>query len=244
MFRIFRIRKESTYFIATILGTVVLGLVLNAWYQTEKYLYVLMPKAEFAVFLTSSGLASPDATGKGLSEVKGVTGVTFINSEQALAKALAVSPDLKEVLLPGDNPFSPYYAVRAFDIKSSAIRDMITKIASVPGVEEVRYDPAVFTNAEYLKDFARYYSAVIAFVVIGIVLLVTGRFIVKWFYRKADYRRYLYLVVWGLVCGGCGMLAYYALSNYVIGAAIVQLPFKYLAVLMPGGVLIALAWDK
>jgi hypothetical protein len=82
----------------------------------------------------------------------------------------------------------------------------------------------------------------IALKVLGIaaVLYVILRFLLNWMYRIIDYRHYLVLLLGGVAAGTIGAGAYYAVGQYGVRAAVVQMPDYYIAYMVAVGIVAAL----
>jgi hypothetical protein len=106
----------------------------------------------------------------------------------------------------------------------------------IEGVDDVRFDNGVFSVAENLAIFVRYYRAALEVIfIIGLAVILVKFFWTR-VYKMIDYRYYLYLLCGGLLSGIMGVLAYFVISNSLFPFSVMQLPIRYLLVMIAAGV--------
>jgi len=233
--------RQLLHFVPSLLVTFTLGLLLNTYYQAKQHYDALLPRGRIAVFIAKNAQASHQAIGEKLMNIAGVGGAVYISQDKALESAMKDAPALKEVLITGDNPFTPYFMVEPKDMSFSMAQWLKSQLTAVQGVEEVRLDTNTFNIIDRLGVLRQFYGVSVSVIVMLGAFLALFKFVTRWMYRLIDYRHYLRMALGGIVTGVLGAGMYYLVSRYAVGSPVTQLPSIYFVLMAAGGVLAALA---
>jgi len=138
----------STIFamVAIALAMIVLGGLLLVTWNTERLLARWATSAEFSVYLKDDATSEQRGVIEALIDQSGASaGREYISKEQAMARFRSEFAELASMAAGiGENPFPASLEVR---MQSSADRDgradaLLRRVATLPGVSDVRYDRA------------------------------------------------------------------------------------------------------
>ena len=151
---------------------------------------------------------------------------------------------MKEILLSGKNPFTPYFIVlpRASTFASiDTLRDNISRIAEV---EEVRFDAALVELVTRLDRFISLYRmALIAGLCAGF-LIAAARLIRAWYSDELIPLDLVYSVISGAMAGVSGAGMFYLLSYHLVPFQGIQLTAPYYPYLVTAGLVITMLWEN
>ncbi|MBN1823682.1 MAG: hypothetical protein JW803_05120 [Endomicrobiales bacterium] len=223
-----KIVNKSIIAMTCIFTCLFLGLALNAYYQANKYYWIMLPKNHMAVFLTPTSPVSADVIKEKIINLEGIKKIQFVPSKTVLEKVLKSDSKIKDVIITGNNPFSSYFVIYPKKTGLAAALRLRTLIASFDGVSEVRFDTNLFSLTEELFNFVAYYRALFKICLAVLAVIVLMRILTMLLYRKYNYMKILSLTVQGLLFGVVAAGIYSLLSANLFQSGILQLPAKYL----------------
>ncbi|MCX5781640.1 MAG: permease-like cell division protein FtsX [Elusimicrobia bacterium] len=222
--------------VPVIIGTFVAALLFNAVYQMQFSYRKIARDAYLAVFIYKSYESSADEIKKELESIKNIKNISFNSSPSIYEKIVNGSSKIKDILLSGENPFSPYFIVKPELIGAGYVDELKNKIEKIKGVEEIRFDNSLFKTAEKIGNLKYIYLSTL--VCAAIILFVSS--IIKLVYEiihfEANFSDYLLSAVWGIVFGLAGIIIYFALSSYVFSSNEAFVPIKFLLSIWPVGI--------
>ena len=222
--------------VSVVIGTFLSVMLLNIIYQAEVLSKNMLLDAYMAVFPVDDKTNTIKNIKLELLKIENISSVKRISRDQALHNAINSSSDIKDVLVSGDNPFLSYFIVNPVSIQAENIDDLKKAVSKINGVDEIRYDPALFSTIANAKIIRHYYtiSLLVAFALFA--LLAMAKIIYDVFRLDVHFIKYLYVVLWGIVLGFIGIALYYLVIYYVLPINILTIPEKYLALVWPVGV--------
>jgi hypothetical protein len=236
--------KLISNFILTVLGILAIHFVFNAFYQARIYSRKLYFKNEIAVFVKRDGQLSVEVMLEKLRNTDGVRLVRYLAAEDVLRKAMSESPEMKDVLLPGENPFVEYFLVRPLTATRALAESLKERIENIDGVEEVRYDPQLIVAAEKLQDFMDLYyigAALLFLSLLGVIMLKLAH---RYIHKKLLWKAYAVNAATGLAAGITGTLIYVLIGYTFLRTDVAQFPLLYLITLAPTGIILCLALEN
>jgi cell division protein FtsX len=222
--------------VPVIIGTFVAALLFNAVYQMHFSYRKIVRDAYLSVFIYKSYELSSDDIKKELESIKNVKNVSFVSSTAIYEKIVNGSSKIKDILLSGENPFSPYFIVKPERISTSYAEELKNEIEKNKGVEEIRFDTSLFRTAEKIGNLKYIYLSTLACAAIILFISSIVRLILEIVHFEANFSDYLFLIVWGIVFGLIGILIYFGLSTYVFSSNEAFVPIKYLLSIWPIGI--------
>jgi cell division protein FtsX len=210
---------------------------LNVHRQAKLQGNLLAAKANVAVFL------SPDAVVENVTARLVATGrverTDYITREAVYEKMSAADSPIKEMLVPGENPFSPYCLVYLKNTTLADAKAVAGAALKVDGVQDARFDEELLTTTERLTVLRRFYQTglLMVFVVLSLVAgfhltnTLTG--------GKFNYPQLGKLIVSGVIAGFLAMAFYVLLVRYCAAEPVASLSLKYLLTMLPGGILLS-----
>lgn len=236
--------RQITCFLPAILIAFAAGLILNAYYQARAHFEFLSPRGRIAVFIGKKAQVSHQLIAEKILNIEGVAGAVYVSQDKALETALKDAPALKEVMVTGDNPFSPYFLVEPREATPGVAQWLKEQVAAVEGVVDIRYDANTFTILDSLRSLTRIYgTAIKALAAFGFIFAVF-RYALNRMYRLIDYRHFLFLLLGGAAAGSLGAGAYYAMARFTVQATMARVPDHYAVYMALAGVLSVMAWEN
>ncbi|MFH1368837.1 MAG: permease-like cell division protein FtsX [Elusimicrobiota bacterium] len=235
---------KVNFYIATFMGVFMIALGINTLYQAKLQYIKTSSKIKLAVFLDASPDAPLDVIRERLVNLDGIAGLNYFAPEKALEKALKETPDIKEILIGADNPFPSYFLVTPKNKSPGAIEYLRESITAMDGIDEVRFDANLVNISAKINNFIEFYVKAIKLMLLFCVLLMLAK--IGWaIYRgTADYRRYMFLGLSGIVTGFAASAVYYVLVTKILHSPLAAMPLKYVAFLIPCGILLSFIWDN
>ncbi|MGA2090269.1 MAG: permease-like cell division protein FtsX [Endomicrobiales bacterium] len=210
---------------------------LNVCHQSKLQAHLLAARATVAVFL------SPDATLETVTSRLMATGyisrIDFFSKETIYEKMSGSGSPIKEMLVAGENPFSPYCLVY---LKNATVEDAKTiadAALKIDGVRDARFDEELFALTQRLGSLRRFYQTSLLMVFVVLSLVAGFRLTTRMTARKFDYRLIGILVLSGICAAVVAIASYDLLVRYCAVEPIGRLPLKYLLTIFPGGMLLS-----
>jgi cell division protein FtsX len=238
------LRREFIRFGVIVLGCLLCALALNAYYQSWREYASLMRRATIAVFVLKNAPQTTEMIEAKIREVEEISDVSFISPERSFDIAGEASAKVKDIIITGENPFTSFFSVRLKDPGVEHLLSATSRISALEGVDEVRYDTALFNAIDRLKSLCRFYGFSLSLLALLAALLSAAAVIRKWMHRKTDPHKHIVAAIEGTVCGIIAAGIYAAMSSGSIPTDAVRIPLSYLALLLPAGMLIGVLWEK
>jgi cell division protein FtsX len=217
---------------------------INALYQAGVYYRQLVPKAQLAAFMQRGNTVTPDSVSGKLQSLDKIARFAYVSPEEAIGKAMNDSPNIKDILITGDNPFAPYFLVFPREVNLATAKDLREKISRIEGIDEVRFDYNIFAVGEKLLQLQSFYTTILASVIVALLVLAIGKTIRSIVHTRRDYGRHVSAALRGLLSGIAGGLIYFIVSTQIAGATVTQMPPRYLLLILPVTVVLSLAWEE
>lgn len=231
--------QEAVSVAVTLVMALAAGLCLNAWYQADQSRQSLSNKVKVSAFMKQGAVMAPAQILEAVSKVSGSGRVTMVSPETALDKAMAESPAIKDILVTGENPFTPYFVIvpaRATLLEAKRLKEAVAKI---DGIDEVAYDYNVFAATEKLNAFVMAYQRALTALAALLLLAALARTWVSIKTAGFQGRRYAMVLLKGCAAG----LAAIAVSSFFGDLPVLSLPSGLLWLLVPGAVVAQFAHD-
>lgn len=234
---------KVNFYIATFITILFIALGMNTLHQAKLQYKRTSARIQLAVFLDVNSTVSLDVVRERLVNLNGVKELEYFTPERALEKALKETPEIKDVLVGGDNPFPPYFLVTPKHKDPASVGYLKEAVSAMNGVEEVRFDIILVSIADKLNRFITFYVGAIKAILYICLLLALAK--VGWavYRRTADYKRYIFLALSGIITSVIAS-AFYLLAVGIAHTPLAPMPFKYVAFLIPVGVLLSFIWDN
>ena len=236
--------KEITYIFAAIIITFVIGLGFNIYYQVDKYREKLIPKTQINAFISKTDVKSYKLIGEKILSIKSVKSIYYRSQENILKEVKENNPRINEIMVTGNNPFSPYFVVKTKDINTEIYKAVISKINKIKSIDDVTYDENIVKIIEKLGNIISFHNFVIRIVLFLCAVLITVKFLWLWLHKEITVKRMIYLIITGVFSGAVGAGAYYMASNSIFKYAVIQLPASYIMCFILAGLLSTLIWEK
>jgi len=232
------------FFISAILATALLGFGLNAYRQACVFNSAYRPDAGVAVFVAPDTKVAPDVIREKLINMDGVEKTDYFPREKVLEKVQAENSKLKNVILSGENPFSPYYILTPRQVSVVSAQELVEKAKKIEGVEDAVFDENLFSAVEKTAKFSRVYALCGKAALLLVLLIISAKLIIRLLNEKADLLNYLYNLLSGIITGALGAGIFYLFSRKIVHSDVMRLPAKYILYFLLGGVLVVLLWEN
>lgn len=166
-----KLRKESSKAVITMVLLLMSALSVNALLDLSRYSVSLTQKAQIAVFMVSGVQFDQEKISNEIRSSGLVKDIQFISKESAFETASARAPELKEIVMSGENPFPAYFLIDTFEPNLGTASSVKKSVSSISGVEEVRYEPEVFELAGNTVLKLRFYCIALAVLLSGPVFV-------------------------------------------------------------------------
>lgn len=222
--------------VPVIIGTFIAVLIFNAIYQVQMSYKKAADAAEIAAFIRKSFETSADGMVKDIMAIQGVKETSFMDSGTIYQNILNGSSKLKDIMLNGENPFTPYFLIKPEVVSAGSAEAIKSKLMEIKGVEDVRYDTNLFTIAEKLKNVKICYFFVLVFAAGALLISAAVKVIYESVNSVNVMTDYLLAAVWGMLFGLIGIMIYYFVTLYVFPFGEVFVPVRYLLLVWPTGI--------
>ena len=222
--------------VPVIIGTFIAALLFNAIYQVQIAGRKASDAAEIAAFVRKNCEASADEIKKEIMSVQGVREASLVDSSTIYQNVLNGSSKIKDIMLNGENPFSPYFLIKPELIAVGSADTIKDKVMKIKGIEDIRYDSNLFTIADKLKNVKICYFFVLVFAAGALLLSAAAKIIYETVNRADILKDYLLAAVWGILFGLIGIMSYYFVTLYVFPFNEVFVPVKHLLLVWPAGI--------
>ncbi|MCB4790579.1 MAG: permease-like cell division protein FtsX [Elusimicrobia bacterium] len=221
------------------------GLGLNAYYLANSYSAQLSSKNQVAVFIKKQNKTeSLEVIKEKIINLNGISEVELKSPEDILKDMPHVAPIVNDIMILGENPFSPYFIVETSIINLSYIMALKDKLMSFEGVEEVKFDENLVSMIEGLDNIIQFYKFVWKAVLIIAGLFIFFKYIILLIKRALFIKEMVYILLQGLASGLFGWLVYKGFSHYFSAPNIIQIPSGYIAYFLLNGLILSLAIKK
>lgn len=210
---------------------------LNVCHQAKLQSTLLAAKASVAVFLAPD--AAVDIVTARLADTGRVARTDFFSKETVYEKMSGEESPIKDMLVPGENPFSPYGLVYLKETTLADAQAVAAAAERVDGVQDARFDEELFTVAERLALIRQFYQTGLLLTFVVLSLLGGFRVINNLAGPKFDYSLMGMLILCGVVASLLAAASYVLLVRYCAAETVGTLPLKYLLTLPPGGILLS-----
>ena len=210
--------------VGTIAASLLVGLGYNTRYQAQKYHQELSSRCVVAVFLEPSAAISPGIISETMVNIPGVARADYVSADMALNEHIVNTPLAKEILVAGQNPFTPYFLVTMNRINTELFRSVSEEVQHINGVTDVRYDMAAVEITESLDMVVRFYRRLLSIMVATVLIVLLIKFVVIGYYGMFVFQRYAVLSLTGIICGYAGAALYYFMASKILPSVVVQLP--------------------
>jgi cell division protein FtsX len=231
------------HFTATTLAVFFIGFFANLFYQSRTYHDLLASKVQIAVFINDMTKSQIDSLKEKLSNLDTTADITYLPREKVLEKALAESPEIKNILIDKNNPFSAYFLVEPKNITQQYIENFKT-IVSSEGVKDICYDANLVKVIENLNHFTTIYIIAAKIIFFLSLAIIAWRLLWRIKIHDINWNEYLVFICFGALTGALGFGFYYLFSNFIFCFSFLQIPVKYLLYFIPCGVFFSLLWEK
>jgi cell division protein FtsX len=212
-------------------------LALNVCYQAKRQARVFADKATVAVFLTPDAVA--DTVASRLMSTRLVLRTDFFSKEAVYEKMSGALSPIKEMLVPGENPFSPYGLVYLKDTTSAHAMDVASAALKIDGVQDARFDEELFATTERLAFLRWFYQTGLLMVFVVLSLVAGFQIINSAFGRRFDYYLLGMMALCGIISALLAIASYILLVRYCAAETSAAIPLKYLLTMFPGGILLS-----
>lgn len=224
--------------IASVTALLVLTcLGLSVIRQTKLEAVTLAPRANIAVFLSSDAVV--DAAASRLMATGRVARTDFFSTDVVYEKMAASDSPVKDMLVPGENPFTPYCLVYPKIPSPMNARILAGEAMSIEGVLDASYDEELFAAVDRLTAVRQFYQTALLLIFVVLSLVGGFRLVNNTTMRGYDYRTLGIMVLCGAFAALLAAAAYMLLVRYTGVASFVSLPPKYLFTMAPGGILLS-----
>ncbi len=230
--------------VGTVFTTALLAFAFNAYRQASLFNKSFLPEAKIAVFIAPDCKSAPEVILEKLVNLDGVEKADYMPKEKVLEKAQFENSKLKNVILSGENPFSPYYIITPKTVSVLSAQKLKEKVDRIEGVEEAAFDDNLFSAIEKTGKFADIYKICGKIAAAAILLIVAAKFIFRWFNEEADFLGYLYNILIGAVSGAVGAGLFYLIIAELARTDVLRMPAKYFLYLTFGGILTVMFWEN
>ena len=228
--------KFAFHAVPVIIGTFIAALFFNGIYQVQVHYLKASDDAALAAFVRKSFEPSADALKKEIMAVKGVKEATLVDSGTIYQNIQNGSSKIKDIMLNGENPFSPYFLVKPAVIGIATAEAIKNQLIKIKGVEEIRYDTNLISIAEKLKNLKICYFFVLVFAAGALLISAAAKIIYETMNYDEVLKDYLLAALWGILFGLIGILLYYGFTIYIFPFKEVFVPVKYLLLVWPTGI--------
>jgi cell division protein FtsX len=223
--------------------TLLLIFAFNAYFQAAGINRALSQNVQISVFMRPDNKAAPEVTLEKLSNLDGVARADYVPKEKVLERALADNTKIKNVILSGENPFTPYYILVPAETSVVSARALTDKINKIDGVEEAVFDENLFSAVEKSARFASVYRMAGYAGLAAAFLIIAVKLVFRCVGARADLRRYAFNVLTGAAAGAVAAGIYYFIAASP-SADTLRLPFKFAGYFAGCGILFVLLWEK
>ena len=228
--------KFAFHAVPVIIGTFIAALLFNAIYQVQVTYRKASEAAQIAAFVRNNYESSSDELKRSIMAVQGVSEASFVDSGTIYQNILNGSSKIKDIMLNGENPFSPYFLIRPETIALSSAEAVKANVLRIKGIEEIRYDSNLFSIAEKLKNVKICYFFVLVFAAGALLISAAVKIIYETTNFEGVIKDYLLAAVWGILFGLIGIMIYYFFTLYIFPFKEVFVPVKYLLLVWPTGI--------
>lgn len=224
--------------IASVTALLVLTcLGLSVIRQTKMEAATLAARANIAVFLSSDSVV--DVAASRLMATGRVARTDFFSTDVVYEKMAASDSPVKDMLVPGENPFTPYCLVYPKTPSPMNARILAGEALSIDGVLDAGYDEMLFAAVERQMAVRQFYQ--MALLVIFVILALVGgfRLVNNATGRGYDYRSLGIVCLCGALSALLAAVVYVLLVRYTAAESFAVLPPKYLLTMAPGGILLS-----
>jgi cell division protein FtsX len=236
-------KSQISYLITPVIVVILIGLALNAYYQSKVYYNNISPKCEIAAFVQKNSTDSISVISERLLNTEGVAEVSFIDQEQAFKKAVSEEPETSKIMITKDNPLTPYFIIIPSSLGLKFAQEISDSMSEISGIDEVRFDTNLFLVTEELGKFYEFYMILGRILFIGVLLFISAKYFWRWLTMRVYFKEFLSSITYGAVSGFLGAVLYFLLTNYALPIRLVQIPFQYFIVLFLSGILVSLSLD-
>lgn len=224
--------------IASVTALLVLTcLGLSVIRQTKMEAVNLAGRANIAVFLSSDAVV--DAAASRMMATGRVARTDFFSTDVVYEKMAASDSPLKDMLVHGENPFTPYCLVYPKNPSPMNARILAGEAMSVEGVVDAGYDEALFAAVERQLAVRQFYQMSLLLIFVVLSLVGGFRLVNNATARGYDYRALGVMVLCGSFSALLAAGAYVLLVHYAAAESFASLPTKYLLTMAPGGILLS-----
>jgi hypothetical protein len=238
------LKKNIIFIPGTVLTTVLLAFVFNAYRQAYILNKSFMPQAQIAVFVDAGRKVANEVIMEKLVNLDGVDKADFIPKDKILENAQNENSQLRGIVISGENPFSPYYLVYPKHVSVSYADMLVGNIRKIDGVSDAVFDEHLFSAVEKTGRFVDFYRVSGKAAVIVVLLFIVLKFVYRQLNNETDLLNYIYNFVLGIVSGVLGACVYYLVTKKIVHLDIVQLPVKYMVYFIACGVLTVFFWEN
>ncbi len=193
--RTIRFSALSNFFsvIGTGLILFLLGIVLIGWSVGDKIVQTLEQEAEVSAYVTDAAdSALIERLKQRISEINGVSEVTFIPKEQAKSQMEKLLGDEAGILeLFDENPFEEFLEIR---IQLERMDEVITSLKQLPGIDYVRDNREVLEQIRRITEGLKLGGAFIILAVGITTLIIISHMIRQGIYNNREQIRTLRLL--------------------------------------------------
>lgn len=237
--------KEKAIFVTwAVTATACLGLIFIADHQARSINKALKPKARIAVFMVPGTKVSQEVLREKLINIDGVAAAEFVAEDKVLEMAQNDTSPVKGLVLSGENPFSPYFLVEPARVRASFAEKLAELAGKMEGVDAVVYDITLFRTVERSGYMAIFYKTAGYAVLAVFLLLIVLKFFFRWLKEEADFLKYFFNIMLGVLTGFTGAGIFYLVTVKILQADVLRLPFKYLPLFMVGGMLVIMLGEN
>ena len=230
--------------VGAVFTTLLLAFALNAYNQAYSLNRFFLPDAQLAVFLAPDCKSAHEVILEKIINLDGVEKADYIPKEKVLEKAQAENSKLKNIVLSGENPFSPYYIVTPKQVSVLSAKKLAEKIDKIEGVEEAAFDENLFSAVERTGKFADIYRICGKVAMAAVLLIIAAKFVSRWFKEEADFLGYTYNLLIGVISGVLSAGIFYLVIGKLTRADILRLPAKYVFYFIACGIFSVLFWEN
>jgi len=221
------------------------GAGFNAFYQAKRYYRELVSRNQLAVFIKKENKTeSLEVIKEKIINLGGVSDCLVKKPDDIFKEMTMRAPGMNDIVLTGENPFSPYFLVKTSVVNLSYIKSLKDKIMTFEGVEDVKFDQNLVSITENLDGLIEFYKFLWKAAVAAVLFLILVKYILLWSRQSLELGEFIFLFIEGLLAGLFGWFIYYALSINFSSYHIVQIPHRYIAYFLFNGLILALLLMK
>ena len=235
-FRIYFFRRYTSLKIDKIINialisffTAFCGLGFSAFYQSKIQHDKLFARNQIIVFIKKQNTSdSPAVIKEKIINLNGINDVKLKNPDDILKDIKTLSPAVNDIMVPGDNPFSPYFIVTTSIVNQQFMQSLKDKLMTFEGVDEVKYDQNLVLLVEKLNKFILFFALVAKITAAAAVFLLAFKYFLYFRQEFFSMEELVFKVLSSFISGVMGWLLYNIFSRYLMHDTIASLPYKYI----------------